>query len=241
VGTADEHRSPVIHSKVASLGAKVVPLEECAGRWGLRADEVYEVIGIRPVPRPILLNETLQIELHGLRGQWFYEGHFRLASYQAPYEAAAGHLAAVLPGLAEAQERAAQEFAQDVQENAVRLLLDSNPKTRFGHAKPPLGLVPGAALVHVSEALRDGSDKYGAANWRQDPVTSQTYFDAALRHLFAWQDGEDTDPKSKVHHLAHAATNMMIILDAMEAGTLIDARPPKARTADLIREFTRVG
>lgn len=116
---------------------------------------------------------------------------------------------------------------------------DTNPKTIYGQAKPPLGLVPGAALVHMAEAFRDGADKYGPANWRLDPVSASTYFSAALRHMQQWQDGEDLDPVSKVNHLGHAATNLAILLDAMESGTLIDDRPPPSRTAALIREKTR--
>lgn len=116
---------------------------------------------------------------------------------------------------------------------------DTNPKTIYGQAKSPLGLVPGTAMVMMSEALRDGSDKYGPANWRVDPVSSSTYRDACLRHLFAWIDGEDVDPQSGVPHLAHAMTNIAIILDAAACGTLLDDRPTKAPTGDLIRAKMR--
>lgn len=116
---------------------------------------------------------------------------------------------------------------------------DTNPKTIYGQAKPPLGLVPGAAMVHLAEALREGREKYGDANWRKDPVSASTYYSAGLRHLVEWWDGEDVDPKSMCLHLAHAMANCAILLDAMEAGTLIDDRPPPTRTAQLIRDMTR--
>lgn len=118
-------------------------------------------------------------------------------------------------------------------------LRDTNPKTKFGQAKPPLAIVPGSAMLYMAEALRDGTDKYGQANWRVDPVSSSTYANALERHFQAWKDGEDIDPTSKVPHLAHAMTNIAIILDAMLCGTLIDDRPPPAPLGELIRAFTR--
>lgn len=116
---------------------------------------------------------------------------------------------------------------------------DTNPKTQYGQAKPPLSLVPGTAMVIVAEAFRDGADKYGPANWRKDPVSASTYFSAALRHGVAYWDGEDIDTASKVAHLGHMAANIMILIDALACGTLIDDRPPSAPTGDLIRANTR--
>jgi hypothetical protein len=116
---------------------------------------------------------------------------------------------------------------------------DTNPKTAYGQAKPPLGLVPGVAMVQLAEAFRDGADKYGAANWRTDAVSSSTYFNAALRHLIAWNDGEECDKVSGVSHLAHAGANLCILMDAMACGKLVDDRPPVAPTGDVIRALTR--
>ncbi len=118
-------------------------------------------------------------------------------------------------------------------------LPDSNPKTRFGMAKPPLSLIPGAARVHLAEAFRDGAQKYGPANWRVDPVSASTYLNAAERHLVSWQDGEEVASDSGVHHLAHAAACLLILLDAQASGTLQDDRPTPTVTGELIREKTR--
>ncbi|MFY7953998.1 MAG: dATP/dGTP diphosphohydrolase domain-containing protein [Armatimonadaceae bacterium] len=116
---------------------------------------------------------------------------------------------------------------------------DSNPKTRFGMAKPPLSLIPATALVHMAEGFRDGAAKYGPANWRKDPVSTSTYLNAAYRHIAAWQDGEECDPVSGVHHLGHAADCLAILMDAQACGTLLDDRPPAAPTGDLIRAKTQ--
>jgi len=116
---------------------------------------------------------------------------------------------------------------------------DDNPKTRFGLAKPPIALIPGPALVVMAEAMRDGANKYGPANWRQKPVTTSTYTSAALRHLLAWIDGEEDAPDSGVHHLGHAMSCLAIILDAQAQGTLNDDRPTPGKTAELIAAKTR--
>lgn len=116
---------------------------------------------------------------------------------------------------------------------------DGNPKTRLGMAKVPLALIPGPALVHMGEAFRDGAGKYGPANWRDEPVTTSTYVNAALRHILSYYDGETTAEDSGVHHLGHALGCLAIILDAEEQGTLNDDRPTAGRTAALIKEKTR--
>lgn len=116
---------------------------------------------------------------------------------------------------------------------------DGNPKTRFGMAKPPIGLIPGPAMVHMAEAFRDGAQKYGAANWRDDPVSSSIYINACLRHVLSWYDGEGEAEDSGVHHLGHAAACLAILMDAEAQGTLIDDRPTKGVTASLIKERTR--
>lgn len=122
---------------------------------------------------------------------------------------------------------------------------DGNPKTELGRAKPRLSLVPTVARIMIAEAFRDGSDKYGPANWRHDKVSASTYLDACHRHLAQWEDGEENDPAppngSGVHHLAHAAACLAILLDAQANGMLIDDRAPKGVAGDLIREKTRRG
>lgn len=139
-----------------------------------------------------------------------------------------------------------EQFTQDDPERASVLSRldpsgapDSNPKTRFGMAKPPIGLIPGPAMVHMAEAFRDGTQKYGPANWRIDPVSASTYVNAALRHLLSWHDGEEEASDSGVHHLGHAAACLAILMDAQAQGTLIDDRPTTGTTASLIKERTR--
>jgi len=116
---------------------------------------------------------------------------------------------------------------------------DTNPKTIYGKAKPAISLIPAPSLVHIADAFRDGAIKYGPANWRNDPVSVTTYTDAALRHVFAWFDGEEVAEDSGVHHLAHAAACLCILMDAQEQSTLVDDRPTKGRTSAVLKRLTK--
>ena len=111
-----------------------------------------------------------------------------------------------------------------------------NPKDLIGVKKvPTLSVIPSTALVHMGRAMENGADKYGPFNWREHPVKSSIYVDAAMRHLMAWQDGEENAEDSGVHHLGHAMACFGILLDAQEAGNLIDERVPGPAAALLER------
>lgn len=106
-------------------------------------------------------------------------------------------------------------------------LADTNPKTAYGKAKPPMQFVPPVALLELGLVMEHGASKYGLMNWRKDPVTASTYYDALMRHAFQYWDGNDRDLESKRKHLAHIMAGCAILLDAEASGTLIDDRPKK--------------
>jgi hypothetical protein len=114
-----------------------------------------------------------------------------------------------------------------------------NPKDKVGASKPSLTLIPGTSLVHLSLAMKNGADKYGSYNWRENKVQLVTYLDAILRHTYAILDGEDIAEDSGVDHLAHIMANGAILLDCKETGNLIDNRPPKGNTAEVIKKNTK--
>lgn len=116
---------------------------------------------------------------------------------------------------------------------------DGNPKTAVGITKPPLHAIPPLALLHLGQAMADGNRKYGLVNWRHDPITTSTYYNALMRHVLAWWDGQDDDPKTGIKHLAYIMANCAILLDAAAQGTLTDDRPSiKGKTAELIEMMT---
>lgn len=117
--------------------------------------------------------------------------------------------------------------------------MDGNPKTPFGLAKPGMHAVPPLPLLAVAQVMAVGKQKYGHYNWRKTGVCASVYYDAALRHLFAWQDGQDTDTETGLSHLALAAANLFILIDAESGPWLIDDRNEHAGfTNEFISENT---
>lgn len=91
---------------------------------------------------------------------------------------------------------------------------------KFDSSKPPLGLIPRTALEAEAQVLAFGAEKYGRDNWRKG-MEWQRMIDAALRHIVAFADGEDMDPESGYHHLAHAKCCLSFLLEyhAKQLGT----------------------
>lgn len=117
---------------------------------------------------------------------------------------------------------------------------DDNPKTLIGTTKPPMHYVPPVALLHLGQVMADGAKKYGPFNWREKCASFSVYYDAAMRHLFAVWDGEDTAADSGMLHLAHAMACCAILLDAMAQGTLNDDRPKiRGAAAEVILALTK--
>jgi hypothetical protein len=78
--------------------------------------------------------------------------------------------------------------------------------------KPRMGLLPTGPLREIAKVMTFGADKYGDHNWRGGFKWSRLT-DAALRHLTAWNDGEDKDPESGLSHLAHVACCVLFLLE----------------------------
>lgn len=91
-------------------------------------------------------------------------------------------------------------------------------------SKNPLRLLPTVALERVGEVLDFGAKKYDAHNWRKVDKRSR-YYGAVLRHLLAWNRGENQDPETGLRHLAHAACSLLFLLEAEELGYGTDDRP----------------
>lgn len=69
----------------------------------------------------------------------------------------------------------------------------------------------------------------GAGNWAKGLATSR-YYDAAMRHLMAWNDGEERDPESGLTHLAHAGVNICFMIWNMVHRPDLDDRWVKTLT-----------
>lgn len=112
----------------------------------------------------------------------------------------------------------------------------NDPKGASGLGKAQLHLLPRVAMIACSNVMRLGAQKYGAHNFRDAQVLATTYVSAIMRHMAAWNDGEDIDPESGESHIAHIMANCCIVLDAMAHNTLLDDRwkPTQEGLADAL-------
>lgn len=104
--------------------------------------------------------------------------------------------------------------------------MDGQPRLdgkKFDEGKPELGLVPKSLIWAVGAILTFGAKKYGAHNWRKGLAWSRAY-NATLRHLTAWWDGEDKDVESGKSHLHHAACELAFLIEYEEKGVGHDDR-----------------
>lgn len=95
---------------------------------------------------------------------------------------------------------------------------------KFDNNKPEYGLIPPNALEELATVLTIGAKKYARENWRYVPESKRRYYDAAQRHMWAWKRGEQMDPETGKHHLAHAACCLFFLYehDIGTANPIID-------------------
>ena len=115
----------------------------------------------------------------------------------------------------------------------------TNPKDLLGIKKVQLNLVPPSSVIYQALAMEDGARKYGPFNWRQNKVIASIYIAAALRHIYAFLDGENDAQDSKKPHLGHALACLGIIVDALETGNLVDDRPLAGNAQQLISRYEK--
>ncbi len=112
-----------------------------------------------------------------------------------------------------------------VQENIV-----SHPKQDIGlkydQGKPPMSLLATGWLQGVANALGFGAKKYGPYNWRNG-IEQSRLIDAAMRHITAYNNGEDVDPESGLSHLYHASCNLMFASELLKSHPELDDRYKK--------------
>lgn len=105
---------------------------------------------------------------------------------------------------------------------------ESNPKDAIGVRKAPFSSMPSRVIAEAGVALLEGNAKYGRYNYREIGVRASVYYDAVMRHLIAWWEGEDIDPDSGLSHVTKAITALMVLRDCMIRENWEDDRPPKS-------------
>lgn len=107
----------------------------------------------------------------------------------------------------------------------------SETALKYDSGKPPLGLIPRSALVWEAAVMGFGASKYGRDNWRKGMEWSRLV-DAALRHITAFNAGEDIDPESGLHHLGHARCCLAFLAEYVDKQLGTDDRPTMPRVGD---------
>lgn len=97
---------------------------------------------------------------------------------------------------------------------------------KYDDSKADLSLLPLPAMEAEARALMYGEKKYGRDNWRLG-MESHRLVAAALRHIHAYNEGEDNDQESGVSHLGHARACLGMLLGTIAAGTAKDTRPAR--------------
>ena len=91
------------------------------------------------------------------------------------------------------------------------------PGAKLDHGKPRMGLMMRGfrnSLLEVAKVSTFGAKKYTPDGWVEVPDGIDRYFDAALRHLLT-SSVEDKDEESGYFHLAHAAWNILAVLELL--------------------------
>ena len=105
---------------------------------------------------------------------------------------------------------------------------DTNPKDAIGCRKASMSVVPANVIMEIAVGMLEGGCKYGRHNYRAMGVRSSVYYDATMRHLMAWWEGEDIDPDSGISHITKAIASLVVLRDAMMQDMVTDDRAPSA-------------
>tara|TARA_R110002111_G_scaffold124359_1_gene188455 strand:- start:93 stop:488 length:396 start_codon:yes stop_codon:yes gene_type:complete len=81
---------------------------------------------------------------------------------------------------------------------------------RYNNGKPDFSLIPLCTLADEARVWEYGKRKYASWNWAKGMDWSIP-FACAMRHLSAWQRGEENDEESGLPHLAHAMCNLRML------------------------------
>jgi hypothetical protein len=124
---------------------------------------------------------------------------------------------------------------------------DTNPKDAVGVLKVGESCIPSGPVMEMGLAMLEGARKYGRHNYRTAGVRGSVYYDAIIRHLKAWWEGQDNDPDSDLHHLVKIMACCAVLRDSMLRKNWIDDRPPKMddtwladlnkKAADIIKRY----
>lgn len=110
----------------------------------------------------------------------------------------------------------------------------AEPEVRVTHEKTggmkgakltQVGSMDPVALIEVARVSGYGANKYAAYNFMRGTDWS-LMFNAMQRHALRFWAGEDIDPESGLHHMAHVMWMAHALIGMSMRGTGTDDRPP---------------
>ena len=114
----------------------------------------------------------------------------------------------------------------------------TNPKDAVGVKKAPMSTVPSRVVLEIGLGMLEGARKYGRHNYRVAGVRASVYYDATMRHLMEWWEGQDIDPDSGLNHIVKALASLAVLRDAMNNNKVTDDRPPSL-PKDWVKELNQ--
>lgn len=101
---------------------------------------------------------------------------------------------------------------------------EAGSAARYNGGKPDFSLIPLCTLEDEARVWEYGKRKYAAWNWAKGMPYSAVIA-SVLRHIAAFQRGEDNDPESGLPHIAHAMCNLRMLSLYQITYTAGDDRP----------------
>ncbi len=96
---------------------------------------------------------------------------------------------------------------------------------KYDDDKARMDLLPPKALEGIAQVFTYGAEKYHDFNYKSGKGLARNRpYAACLRHLNAWNDGEDRDPESGMSHLYHAGCCIMMLIDLIDSDIGKDTR-----------------
>jgi hypothetical protein len=85
-------------------------------------------------------------------------------------------------------------------------------KSDKGKIRP--SLVYYSFIKEICKVREYGIAKYGdKEDWRNTENYRERYIEAIFRHMYAYVDGEENEVESSLKHLAHAACDIMFLIE----------------------------
>lgn len=109
------------------------------------------------------------------------------------------------------------------QGNPINTPISEGQGLKYDDKKEPLALLSRTWLLGVAAVMGFGAKKYAEHNWRSGHKRSRL-ISAALRHILAYNEGEDLDPESGLNHLDHASCCLQFAREGHETHPGMDDR-----------------